>query len=202
MSSEKIGVLLFGSQAMARVLTFLVARPGEVFTFNGLVDTTGINRESLNRALGRLVLLGLVTRTKERASVRYEIQVRHPVYREMKSICAKLFGIGDLLRTHAQFGTEVAFALVFGSVAAGTDDPASDIDILVIGTPDRLELSAWTRTVSNKLGREVNAIVISDSELGHQLKQHNSFYEGILSGPKIMLRGDESEFPSRIHATL
>lgn len=202
MRSEQIGSLLFGSKAMARALTFLVTHPGEGFTFNGLVDATGINRESLNRALGRLALLGLVTRTKERASVRYEIQAQHPIYLELKSICAKLFGVGDLLRSHTQFGADVAFALVFGSVAAGTDDPDSDMDLLVVGTPDRLEVSAWARSVTEKLGREVNTIVISDSELNRQLKRHNKFYEGILDGPKIMLKGNEAELFDRIHGTL
>ncbi len=196
MGNPEIGTLLFGSKAMAQALTFLVSRPGEGFTFNGLVDATGINRESLNRALRRLVLLGLVTRTKERASVRYSVQVHHPVYPEMKSICAKLFGVGDLLRSYTDLGSEVAFALIFGSVAAGTDDPGSDIDILVVGTPDRVELNRWARGATEKLGREVNTVVISDSELEHQLERHNKFYEGILGGPKIMLKGDESNLLS------
>jgi predicted nucleotidyltransferase len=49
---------------------------------------------------------------------------------------------------------------VFGSVARGTDDPQSDIDLLVDLAPDRslLDLGNFLYEVRSLLGREVDVV--------------------------------------------
>lgn len=194
MVNRDAGILLFGSRVLPRVLTYLMDHPGETATFTTVAEAAGGSPESVSRALRRLVTLGVVSRTTARSSTLYAVQTRHPIYNELKAICVKLFGIGDLLRRESKFGPEVEYIFVYGSVAAGNEDPASDVDVMFIGTPDRTDVGEWARAVGEKLGREVNTMTVSAEQLRAQLTGQNAFYVSVARGPKIMLRGQDDDF--------
>lgn len=64
----------------------------------------------------------------------------------------------QILQTAAQYG--VRRVRIFGSVARGTDDAASDVDFLVEMTPDRslLDLGGFLYEVRSLLGKEVDVV--------------------------------------------
>jgi predicted nucleotidyltransferase len=82
-------------------------------------------------------------------------------------------------------------ALVFGSVARGSEDASSDVDVLVIGDVDVAALGRALSEAERTLEREVNATVLSQAEWRERLARKQSFVTDIVTGPKIFLVGGE-----------
>lgn len=77
----------------------------------------------------------------------------------------------------------VALAFVFGSVAKGKEGPHSDVDVFV-------QALAATH---ERLGREVNPLVMSRGRLGEKIAASDPFVARVLSEPRIMLIGSERD---------
>lgn len=70
----------------------------------------------------------------------------------------------------------VSSLILFGSMAKGTDDKKSDVDLVVIGGSKSLNISK----IETKLGREVNIHVFSWSEWKMQTKTNAAFYSDVI----------------------
>ena len=69
------------------------------------------------------------------------------------------------LRRALRSEPSVRAALLFGSVAKGTDTPASDIDVIVDMQGDnQMELRGLRRRLARKLGRSIDLFLLSDLE--------------------------------------
>lgn len=79
---------------------------------------------------------------------------------------------------------------MYGSVASGTDSGPSDVDLLIVGSPDELEIHETVSSLENDLGRPINYTLISVDELESRVEQHDPFLERILSGDLIRVIGD------------
>lgn len=55
------------------------------------------------------------------------------LYPELKSIFFKVRGAPGLLKQALSDVDEIAFAFIYGSFAAGTENEKSDIDLMVVG---------------------------------------------------------------------
>ena len=81
-------------------------------------------------------------------------------------------------------------AVIFGSHARGTDEPDSDIDLLVVGHPDRDELTDRLERVGHEVGRPVNEVVMAPAELEARRARDDGFVASIDSGPVIEVAPD------------
>ena len=69
------------------------------------------------------------------------------------------------LRRALRSEPSVRAALLFGSVAKGTDTPASDIDVVVdLQSDDQMDLRGLRRRLARKLGRSIDLFLLSDLE--------------------------------------
>ena len=98
-------------------------------------------------------------------------------------------------------GVEVA--LIYGSFAAGEETGASDVDLLIIGTPDDEKLMVQIDELENQLKREINYTLYLRTEYDNRKKGGDTFIQNILARPKILLKGTENELwrPSEIWST-
>ena len=77
---------------------------------------------------------------------------------------AALATIATVLKTRQDdlASSGIGRLIVFGSVARGTDQPESDVDIAVFARPgislSGLKLSAWRGFLTGIIGREVDAV--------------------------------------------
>lgn len=83
------------------------------------------------------------------------------------------------------------WAFIFGSVAAGDEDLFSDVDLMVVGTVDLMALAEVIANLEEELGREINYLVMTRTELAQRLAEEEPFIGNVLAGPKVMLIGDE-----------
>ena len=86
-------------------------------------------------------------------------------------------------------GIEAAYIGVFGSVAAGTDDAHSDIDVLIVGNLSTVAAQAAFKAVARRHRKAVNVVVVKASLLVHKLREGGAFWASIAEGKRIDLKG-------------
>jgi len=89
---------------------------------------------------------------------------------------------------------EIQVAFVYGSIAAAREEPDSDVDLMVIGTVERMQLSRPLQEAGLKLGREVNLSLYRPAEFKAKRKQH--FLSAVLDKPKLFVIGTERDLDS------
>ena len=87
----------------------------------------------------------------------------------------------------------IEVALVFGSVARGTESAGSDIDLLIIGTLGFAQAIDALYPAQSALGREINPKIFSRKEWRERVKARDPFVMEVLSRPKLFLVGNEDE---------
>jgi len=141
--------------------------------------------------LGSLEEIGLLLSEKDARVKYYSLNQGFPIYPELKSIILKTAGLGDLLRQELQNLGSVEEAFIYGSVAAGKEDAASDIDLMLIGEIDLLALAPVIAGLEERVGRSINYVVYSPEEFKERKDQRDPFLEEVLKGPIVMLIGRE-----------
>src|SRR5438105_6863007 len=122
-------VTIFGGKTKARILDVLLSHPSESYHLRGLAQAAGTDSGNTSKLLKLLVDGGLVLAAPDRHSMRYAINTRSPLVAPLRQLVACAGALMADLRAVAE-GVDAVYIGVFGSVAAGTDDPLSDIDIL------------------------------------------------------------------------
>ncbi|HEY4320391.1 MAG TPA: nucleotidyltransferase domain-containing protein [Gemmatimonadales bacterium] len=193
--TASVATLLFG-QTRRDILALLLGRPDERFYLREILRSTGGGSGGVQRELKQLVDAGLLNRVREGRQVYFSANRSAEIFPELQSIVQKTAGAVDILRSaFAPLVQQesVALALIYGSVANGTQTARSDIDVLVLGSASLAEIVAVTRHAEERLGREVNPSIYPVMEFRRKVKSGAAFLTRVLAGPKLYLAGDDDE---------
>jgi predicted nucleotidyltransferase len=183
--------LLFGAYRK-KVLGLLLLHPDTDYHVRELARQTGTAPGTLHKELARLAAAGLLLRKAQGNQVRYQANQQCPVYPELAGLLRKTTGAAELL-ADALVPLQPTLALIFGSVASGTETATSDVDLLVIGDIGFADLVRATYPVQAELGREINPVVYSVQELQRRVQAQDPFVLDLLRNPKIFLTGTEHD---------
>jgi predicted nucleotidyltransferase len=184
---------LFG-KTRQMLLGLLFGQPDRSFYLRELVAAVGGGINQVQRELERLTESGLVLREPRGRQVWFKANPHSPVFAELKSLMTKTAGLADSLRaTLEPFSRQIKSAFVYGSVARGEHDAASDVDVLVVGTLRPALLAQARQALNERLGRSVQFVVIGPEEFNNLIADRDSFTVSILQQPKIWLIGTESD---------
>lgn len=117
----------------------------------------------------------------------FKLNKRYPLYQELKNIFFKTTGVAGTLKKELKKITGIKQAFIYGSFAIGKERDFSDIDICLIGSLKENELLDLFNKLEKKLGREINYLLMTESELQKKIKEKNSFIENIFKKKKIEL---------------
>lgn len=191
---NSLGSKLLGS-SRAIILATLLLRPETEIHARELSRSTGVSIGTLLRELGTLHALGLVKRREVGRQVFFSADPASPVFNELASLLRKTIGLGDRLRDAlAPLADRVKVAFVYGSMAAGTAAPHSDVDVMVIGDTSFSDVTKALHPEQSVLGREINPTVMSAAEFKSRRRARDGFVQSVVKGPKIWLLGGEDEF--------
>jgi len=185
---------LLGSKLRVKVLGWLFTHPDERYFVRQL---TGLLREdstNVSRELTRLEKTGVLVSTTEGKQKYYQANRKSPIYDELHGLIVKTVGVVDVLRSAlAPSIGRVKVAFVFGSIASGNEDKASDIDVMVVGAISFGDVVSLLSSAEEKLGREINSVVYPVAEFKQKVREDHHFVKTVLEGEKIFLIGDEGE---------
>ncbi|OGP05050.1 MAG: hypothetical protein A2Z91_02925 [Deltaproteobacteria bacterium GWA2_38_16] len=123
----------------------------------------------------------------------YYLNQDYPLYEELKSIITKTVGIEALFKGVLKNISNIQAAFIFGSFAADKERGSSDIDLFILGGPDKDSLIKAISELEKEIHREINYVIYSKKIFQKKKKEYNSFIESIIKNKKIFLIGKESD---------
>ena len=186
------------SGALARLIGYFAVRPNDAPHLRALMRQTGLSARSIQLELERLERLGLAER-EVAIGGRVHIRAVHrgTAWAPFRDLVHAYADPAALLRFALADVRGIAAAFVFGSIARGTADGQSDVDLFVLADPApegdlrMLERVVAQRTVEASLaiGREVHFVALTPARLAEKLANGRAFYENVVTGPKRWVLG-------------
>lgn len=190
---DMLAASLFGRTRRA-VLGLLFGHADETFYLREIARITGCGLGGVQRELGRLTEAGILRRTVRGSLVFFEANRDCPVFEELKGLVVKTAGVVDVLRgALATLAARIRIALVYGSVARGDENRASDVDLLVVGDVSFAEIVTALGPAQETLRREVNPTVYPPEEFTSKLVAGEHFLGRVVEGEKLFVLGSERE---------
>lgn len=182
---------LLTSATRERLLTLFLTHPTREYYVRELHRRTGFSLRALQHELARLERLDLLVTRRQGREKYYRANERHPLFPDLKRIVYKTAGLGDVIR-EALAGIEgVGAAFIYGSVAKGSERVTSDIDLMVIGSPNPDHLHDALKKAEKALGRDVNVVTMGTDEWKERRRTRDAFVYDLLRSEKILLIGNE-----------
>lgn len=185
-----IDILLGGYHK--KVLSQLLLHADSDYHVRELARLTDTAPGTLHKELARLAEAGLLLRKAQGNQVRYQANRQCPVFEELASLLRKTTGAAEVL-TQALAPLQPTLALIFGSVARGTETANSDINLLVLTDTGFAEILKAIYPAQATLGREVNPVVYSAVEFRRRAQGGDPLVSDILANSKIFLIGFEHD---------
>ncbi len=156
---------IFRSQRQAELLTWLYLRPGSEVTLSDLARRLDTSPGALHAEVERLVRAGLVRDRFEGRNRLLRADTSSRVARPLTEILMVTFGPQVVIAEEFADIAEAGQVVIYGSWArrhAGElgREPA-DVDVMVIGSPDRDAVYAAAERAEARLGLPVNTTVRS-----------------------------------------
>lgn len=157
------------------VLSFLASTNEEMHA-NGLAKRLKISASSAHGRLKSLEKDGIVESRAVGNIILYSLR-NTPIVFELKKIVFLLHAV-PFFEKFAGDNKAVGAMALYGSMADGTFDRHSDIDLLVISQEKKLNFEALER-LEFKEKREVKAVVYSVGEWRKLAREKNPFFESV-----------------------
>jgi len=177
-----------------QILVLFLRHPERAWYRSAIAREIGVTASSLQRPLAALHAAGVLTARWDGNRVYYQADVRNPVFPELRGLLAKTAGIaGVIAEALREQASRIRVAFVHGSVAAGAETPASDIDLLLVGEARLVELAPPLHAAARLLDREIQPALYSESEFRTRLRARDRFLLAVLDRPKLFVVGTEDE---------
>ncbi len=175
-----------------KVLALLFNRPETSYMLSELIEQAKAGSGAVQREVVRLVDCGLVLREGNGRPKRYKANPDSPIYEELRSIAAKLFGVTTTIKKALEpLRQRISLAAIYGSMAKGTDRASSDVDVLIVSDELLLEdIFSSLEAAEANINRKINPTLYTVEEFRHRLDNGNPFLADVLAGEKIVLIGE------------
>jgi predicted nucleotidyltransferase len=178
----------------AGVFSATLLQPDHWWFMTELARHLGVTPSSLQRELESLVASGFLLRRQDGRRVYFKANTESPLFPELKGLIEKTAGIIPELRAAIEkFGGRIELALLYGSIARGEEHAGSDIDLMVVGTLQQIDLLPVLRKLENRFRREVNVTLFSPREFHRKLASGDHFLSSVMNAKTIPLKGSLNE---------
>ncbi len=180
---------LLGSTGRAKLLVYFFLHPGEAFHVRELARLLDESPGSLLRNLRRLETIRLLQAVRMGNQVRYSLDQKHPLFRDLQRVILKTAAVDAVLREALQPVGGIELAVLYGSFAKGKATSRSDLDLMIIGDATDRALTPVMARAEEFLGREVSYTRYPREEARKKVKRRSSFVRSVLAGPSILVLG-------------
>ena len=177
------------SQQQGELLALLLGEPALEISVSDLAERLGTPYASVHREIERSETVGIIASRRVGRTRLVRADTTSPYYEGLADVLTKAFGPPRLLTDALAPVAGIERAVVYGSWAARFggepgDRPVGDIDLLVLGDPDRNELFERLRPIEDRLGRSVQVTVRSARWLE---EGSGSFHDTVVSRARVEL---------------
>jgi predicted nucleotidyltransferase len=179
---------IIASKARAAILKFFFLNEDKKFHIREISRRLNINVNQARTELIKLTNIGLLKHEKTGNIHIYYVNKDSIVYGEFSSIIKKTAGFEKALEMELKPIKNIQFAFIFGSLAEGNLGPSSDIDLMIIGTPDIFQLNEAINKTELIIERSIQYIVYPLAEF--KKKRNHGFIKNVMKKKKIFLIGE------------
>ena len=177
------------SQQQGEILALLLGDPDLELSLTEIAARTSAPHPSVYREIQRAERAGLVTSRKVGNARLVRANTSSPYYSGLAEVLTRAFGVPAVLAEVLRDVSGIAAAYIYGSWAARHEGqtgqrPVGDIDMLVLGEPDRDQLYAALSTAEERLARPVQATIRDRTWLE---SGSGAFHDTITSRPLLRL---------------
>jgi DNA-binding transcriptional ArsR family regulator len=177
------------SQQQGEILALLLGDPELELSLTEIAARTGAPHPSVHREIERAEQAGLVVSRKVGNTRLVRANTASPYYAGLAEVLTRAFGVPAVLSEALQPVNGIAAAYIYGSWAARHEGepgqrPVGDIDLLVLGEPDRDQLYAALTGTEERLGRAVQATIREADWLD---TGSGAFHDTVVSRPLLRL---------------
>lgn len=181
------------SKVRVKILELFLGDPNKNYHVRDIVRRVSEEINAVRRELARLEKTGFL-HSEWRANRRfYSIKPDFIFFNEFLSMINKSIGLGgSIIKNKGKLG-KIKFAMLSTAFVKGKDYNQSEVDLFVVGTIVLPELGAIIREEEARRSREINFTPMTEEEFNFRKNRRDPFVLSIISKPKIMLIGDETE---------
>lgn len=188
--SPAIDALL--SKPVQGILAAILLERDDPWYMSDLAKRLGRTPSTIQRPLEALVNAGILKRSTAGNLVYFARDHDCPFLPELQSLLAKTVGLADILQELLRNAAKrLCVAFVYGSVARSQETSQSDVDLFIVGEATLAELTPTLLKAEKRLGRPVNATILSPAEFREKLARKNHFLRSVLAKEKIFVLGTE-----------
>ena len=182
------------SETKQKVLSLLYRNPEKSFYINEIIRATGMGVATIKRELDRLEEAGILQKQRIGNQHHYQVEPLCPIYKELKSIVIKTSGYVDVIAEGlASLQSRIEKAFIFGSLARGTENSGSDIDLMIIGDVSLEEVVEVLYPIQTSFGRYINPKIYSPSEWTELVAEQGEFIKDVMINPRLDVIGSSNE---------
>lgn len=178
------------SQHQADLLTLLLLHPEQEYTITELARRLAIPQSTVSGEVRRLAEAGILTSRAIGRAHLVRANAGSPLVEPLTQLLTLTYGPHVVVADEFAGLENVDIVVIFGSWAARyhgeRGHPPNDVDVLVIGTPDRIAMHTAAQRAESRLGRQVNPAVCPPGQWAHPTEP---FIQEIKSRPYVTVLG-------------
>jgi predicted nucleotidyltransferase len=175
------------SKARQRLLAFYFTNPTARHHLRDLAVRLNIDVSNLSKELRHLEAEGLFRSDVSGRQKYFQLNRDYALFDEVRGIVTKTIGAVPLIAESLKRIKGLGKAYLYGSFARNQQDAASDIDVLVIGTPAEEILAVAVQKLERQLGREINYTVMTPMEFDARRSRKDAFLENVWHNKRVTL---------------
>ncbi|MEF3280313.1 MAG: nucleotidyltransferase domain-containing protein [Elusimicrobiota bacterium] len=180
-------MILLNSKIAQMILGYFFLHETEELYLNEMVRKFGFDKRNAFRVIKKLVEEGIFVSEKKGKEIYYSLNKDYPLFQEIKRIILKTSGIEAQLKDTLSKIRGIKEAYIVGSYAKNEMTVTSDIDVLVIGNVNTLELNREIAKLQKTINREINLVNITPKELSKKISNKDPFLKDVFKNKTIKL---------------
>jgi DNA-binding transcriptional ArsR family regulator len=170
------------------ILAALLGEPEKTWYVSELARRMAVPSSSLQRELQDLTQVGILKSHRQGRMAYYQANTDSPVYADLRGLLLKTAGLVDVLADALKpLAAKLELVFVYGSIAGGTEQSDSDIDLMVVGKVAPAEIALPLRRARELLGRAINPTVYTPAEFDRKRTARDHFLNQVMAKPRLVV---------------
>jgi predicted nucleotidyltransferase len=177
----------------AELFRLFFTNPDKAFYIGQIGRLLGKKPGVFQKTLNSLEKQGLLTGEYVANLKYFRVNRDYLLYDEFSRIIFKTVGVAGGIKQVLEEIGNIKLAFIYGSFAKGKENVSSDIDLIVVGSPDEDLLIKRLDVLENKLSRQVNYKLYRYKEFTACIGKKEPFLTAVMKEKRIPLLGEYND---------